>query len=424
MSTNPSSSTPIRKATGADFSLTAPTPQNTPLSQAPISSGLGLTRPGVDDILEEYEAEEKENAKELAKVLQSTAARSALTSIVQQRLAKLVGQSSGYVEGLPIPVKRSLVALHAVQAKQVDLQKDFKKEVWELEKKYLERTKPLYDRRAAIVSGSSAPTVEEIEAGEAEAIKDDEDHERLPKLEPGTNPEKAPIPDFWLNVLRNHSGVEVLLSSRDQDALKHLKDVQLSYLTSPIKQEEGETEQNKEQTQLGFKLLFFFSPNDYFENEVLEKTYLYKTEIDWAGDFQYDHAIGTTIRWKSEDKDLTKDIQTKTQRSKKTNRTRTVKRAVDVESFFKFFGPPQPPSDEDVENGGLDEDDLSEREAELMIDFQLGDDFRDRIIPHAVDYYTGKALEWDDEGSDWEDDDADLDSDIDEEEDEEETDEE
>ena len=67
--------------------------------------------------------------------------------------------------------------------------------------------------------------------------------------------------------------------------------------------------------QLGFKLLFYFSPNECFENEVLEKTYLYKPEIDYSGDFIYDRAVGTEIRWK-EDKDLTKEFEVKKQRNK------------------------------------------------------------------------------------------------------------
>ena len=64
---------------------------------------------------------------------------------------------------------------------------------------------------------------------------------------------------------------------------------------------------------------------------------------------------------------------------KATNKTRTVKRAVDIDSFFKFFSPPQPPSDEAIENGELDDDELSELESDLMIHYQLGDDFKDRV---------------------------------------------
>lgn len=50
-----------------------------------------------------------------------------------------------------------------------------------------------------------------------------------------------------------------------------------------------------------------------------------------------------------------------------------------------------------------------------QIDFQIGDDFKDRIIPHAVDYFTGKALEWEDDDDDeWEEDETDYEDDGDE----------
>ena len=119
----------------SDASLTAPTPQNTPLTHAPISSGLAM-RPSVTSIPEdEGEVAASAEAKEIANVLQSKAARSALEGIVQQRLASLIGKSSGYIEGLPVEVKRSLVALQGLQAKQEEIVKDFKRELWELEKK-------------------------------------------------------------------------------------------------------------------------------------------------------------------------------------------------------------------------------------------------------------------------------------------------
>lgn len=67
--------------------------------------------------------------------------------------------------------------------------------------------------------------------------------------------------------------------------------------------------------QPGFKLSFVFSPNEYFDNEVLEKIYVYQAEVGYSGDFVYDRAIGTEIKWK-EDKDLTKEFEIKKQRNK------------------------------------------------------------------------------------------------------------
>ena len=84
--------------------------------------------------------------------------------------------------------------------------------------------------------------------------------------------------------------------------MKHLVDVRIEYLPTS-------------DTTPGFKLIFQFTPNDFFDNTILEKTYLYQEEVGYAGDFVYDRAIGTEIKWK-EDKDLTKEFEIKKQRNK------------------------------------------------------------------------------------------------------------
>lgn len=76
-----------------------------------------------------------------------------------------------------------------------------------------------------------------------------------------------------------------------------------------------------------------------------------------------------------------------------TNRTRLVRKARPTESFFNFFTPPTPLSEEILED--LEEEEADEAEEKLELDYQLGEDFKDKIIPRAVDYFTGKALEYD-----------------------------
>jgi hypothetical protein len=62
-----------------------------------------------------------------------------------------------------------------------------------------------------------------------------------------------------------------------------------------------------------------------------------------------------------------------------TNRTRLVRKAVPVESFFNFFEPPQPASDEDIENGKYDDDELEELENKLELDYQIGEDLKEKV---------------------------------------------
>jgi len=110
--------------------LTAPTPQNTPLSQAPIA--LGLSRPTVPDISEDNEGEisaADEGGGPLAGLEQH------MLGMVHGKLADLLGKSSGYIESLPVEVKLNVEALKGVQVKQNELQNKYKRECLELEKK-------------------------------------------------------------------------------------------------------------------------------------------------------------------------------------------------------------------------------------------------------------------------------------------------
>jgi nucleosome assembly protein 1-like 1 len=162
----------------------------------------------------------------------------------------------------------------------------------------------LYERRNAIISGKEAATVEEIDAGTEYSRKDDEKYEPLSK---DTPPSPTEIPQFWLTALRNHIGLAELITDRDEAALEHLTNIRYEYLDDSPNSEHG--------GKPGFKLIFTFSPNEFFENEVLTKTYTYQQEVGYTGDFIYDRAIGTEIKWK-EDKDLTKEFEIKKQRNK------------------------------------------------------------------------------------------------------------
>jgi len=93
-----------------------------------------------------------------------------------------------------------------------------------------------------------------------------------------------------------------------------------------------------------------------------------------------------------------------------TKQTRIVKKTVPTESFFNFFSPPKAPTDDD------DEDAESDIEERLELDYQLGEDIKEKLIPRAIDWFTGEALAFE-EISDDELDGADFDDDDDEDED-------
>ena len=167
----------------------------------------------------------------------------------------------------------------------------------------------MYDRRLAIISGTSLATPEEIAAGEAVSLKDDEAYIPLSKDVP---PSSNGIPEFWLTALRNHIGLREIITERDAGALKYLVDVRIDHISvEDADEKQGDADQSKP----GYKIIFEFAPNEFFENKILEKSYFYGQEVDYFGEFVYELATGTTIQWK-EDKDLTKEFEIKKQRNK------------------------------------------------------------------------------------------------------------
>lgn len=62
-----------------------------------------------------------------------------------------------------------------------------------------------------------------------------------------------------------------------------------------------------------------------------------------------------------------------------TNRTRLVRKAHPTESFFNFFSPPVAPSEEAIEAGEIGEEELDELEEKLEIDYQIGEDIKEKV---------------------------------------------
>lgn len=91
-----------------------------------------------------------------------------------------------------------------------------------------------------------------------------------------------------------------------------------------------------------------------------------------------------------------------------------MKKSVPTESFFNFFSPPKPPTEEDDD---AEDDAASDIEERLELDYQLGEDIKEKLIPRAVDWFTGEALAFEELS-----DDDDLEDDFEEEEDDEEDD--
>jgi len=310
----------------------------------------------------------------------------------QKQLGALIGRSSGYLESLPKPVQERVKALKHLHSERVKLEKQFEKELQDLEKKYESLYQPFTNRRFEIITGASEPNPVELIEEKKEETKSEETKQEVTavvKKEEGKEEEKdiKGVPEFWLLALKHHEDFGSMVTERDEEALKHLIDIRVT----PV-----------EDSPDSFSIEFHFGPNEFFENSLIKKTYVLK-ENDTDGEVLYDHVESSDIKWKGS-KNLTVKKVTKTQKKKGGRRggrggkggpATTVTVEEPTESFFHFFNPENAFQ---MYNGGLAEEDEEGFDEEgglqefLEVDYELGLELKEKIIPHGVMWYTGENM--------------------------------
>ncbi|CAB4066739.1 NAP1L1 [Lepeophtheirus salmonis] len=239
------------------------------------------------------------------------------------------------------------------------IEAEFYREVHQLECKYQERYTPLYELRNKITTGAYEPNDEECE-WESEEDSDeegaDEQNNKKPEVVEAADDNTKGIPEFWLKVFNN---VDILVTFSEKDPM-------------------------------GFTLHFIFSPNDFFTNKVLNKG-----------------CVGCNIDWKP-GKNVTDKEVVKTQKHASKGTVRSTVDTDQADSFFNFFNPPEIPEDPNAQI----ETNLQDL---ISMDFEIGHYIREKIIPRAVLYFTGEALEDDGDVEDESNDDDDDDDEDDEE---------
>lgn len=286
------------------------------------------------------------------------------------------------IMSLPEPERLRVAALYQLFQKKLKLDEQMDKEIEVIEEKYYNLEKPLLERQMEIIAGHAVPTEEEMKLLPQLLKEDEQDQaESLKKVQA-----KA-IPEYWLKVLKNCEVLDQLIEEKDEPVLKHLTKVTFS------------------QDGLNLTYHFYFSPNDYFKNDVLKK------EIIMESEEQPSHSVGTEIQW-CDGKDLTKKMTKKKQKNKKTGQTRVVERVEKDKSFFNFFGS-QDCRESHLDN--LEDEEAEEIENQMNEDLDVADILKDEAIPFSLEYYLGvNEKEEDDQGDD-EDDEDDEDEDSEEE---------
>jgi len=296
-------------------------------------------------------------------------------SEIHESLDKIMAPSA-FVSSLPKPVQRRLRALKNLQKETFEVETKFFEELHELEAKYEQMFAPMFEKRCKIVTGKVEPTEDECQwVSDEETGSDDADT-------PGADVPAADvkgIPNFWLQIFKNVDILADIIQPCDEPILKHLIDVRVKTMTSTS-------------PPAGYTLEFVFEPNEYFTNEILTKDYFLRFDLDKEDPLEYDgpevtKCKGCAIDWKS-GMDVTKKKVKKTQQHRNHGAKRTIVKTVPSDSFFNFFSPPEVAE-------GTEPDDLTDEI--LSNDFEVGHFLRDQVIPKALLFFTGDALEYDDD---------------------------
>ncbi|XP_074316391.1 NAP1-related protein 2 isoform X2 [Silene latifolia] len=218
-----------------------------------------------------------------------------------------------------------VLSIEKLQEIQDDLEKINEKasdEVLEVEKKYNEIRQPVYDKRYEIIQG---------------------------------------IPHFWVTAFLSHPALSVLVTDEDNQIFKHLTSIEVV---------------ESKDVKSGYSISFNFSPNPYFEDKKLTKTFTFLEEGTTK-------VTATAIKWKEG-----MGITNGNDNNKKGN-----KRLLSEESFFTWF----------TETHQID-DDINDEVAEII---------KEDLWPNPLTYFNIDADEVDFDGDDDDDEDKDEGSDED-----------
>ncbi|CAL9102171.1 unnamed protein product, partial [Musa textilis] len=290
------------------------------------------------------------------------------------KLQSLAGKHTDVLEMLSTAVRKRVEVLREIQVCLVILERKFFERA-ALEPKYQKLYEPLYFQYE-IVNG----------VAEVEGIKDES-----PEETGSEDKASEGVPGFWLTAMKANEVLTEEIQECDEEALKYLKDIKWCRIEDPK----------------GFKLEFFFNPNLFFKNAfVLTKTCHMIDEDEPI----LEKAIGTEIEW-FPGKCLTQKILKKKPKKGSKN-AKPITKTEDCESFFNFFNPLQVPDDD----ADIDEETAEELQGQMEVDYDIGSTIKDKIIPHAVSWFTGEAIEEGDELEIEDDEDEDDEEDEDEEE--------
>ncbi|KAH3764359.1 nucleosome assembly protein [Pelomyxa schiedti] len=258
-------------------------------------------------------------------------------------------------DDLPNDVRKRVHALRFLEDEHAKLMKRLTEEQDQLVLKYAGLAQPIFDARRAIVTGEKEPT-EEQTVGFSE-------HPTAPP------PAGKGIPKFWCKAILHNDVICNLteLSPHDVEALEYLQNIQTELIPKQTTLVNG-----KEQQMYGFTLLFTFSPNPFFSDATLTKSFFFTVNDSKS---EIHHTESAPPHWK-EGKILTLT----TVRHRKNGRMETVTKP--RKSFFDFFVPLPPLFFQ------LSSADMKKRSIEATV----GLEFKEVLCPNALGWYLGEMV--------------------------------
>uniref|UniRef100_A0AC35TN05 Nucleosome assembly protein n=1 Tax=Rhabditophanes sp. KR3021 TaxID=114890 RepID=A0AC35TN05_9BILA len=276
-----------------------------------------------------------------------------------------------HIENAPPHHKNLLKALKKNQDDVFKIEDEFYQKLMDIEVEFNAKYAKVYEDRRALVNGLREPSADELNEKIIAAV--DIEHEA--KMCVGPVETTKGIKDFWFNTLLHHQHIGDQITEKDGEILKELKDITLDYF-------------KKSDEDQGFVLSFIFGENNFFEQEVLKKTYQTSTH-PMEGDLKWNYAgnyitsvESTHIAWKA-GKNPGQGV----------NAAAGPKKMVETPSFFDYF----------KINNKIDHN-SDEDERDLLNDFDLGQILRDEVIPRAILIYTGEYVDEDFDYQDYEED--------------------
>uniref|UniRef100_A0AAF5D7N2 Nucleosome assembly protein n=2 Tax=Strongyloides stercoralis TaxID=6248 RepID=A0AAF5D7N2_STRER len=284
-----------------------------------------------------------------------------------------------YIEKAPSNQRRIVQALKKNQKEIFLAEVEFYRKILQLQIEHQNNVNKILDVRAAIINGDKE--VSDADCTE-EAISNlsAEDQEKIFHGPPTSD---KGIKGFWLHVLQGFTETSERILEKDEPILEQLKDIKLNLFNN------GESDQ-------GFTLTFVFGDNEFFEEKELVKTYKTSYHPEEGEEFWlYDgnHIVSvesSKITWKPGKSPL-------------VGRQGKDSSLEETSSFFDYF----------MVAININECADDEDKETAFVDFELGQLFRDEVVPRATLMYTGEYIG--DENLDMYEDDEEEESDDDEE---------